>query len=193
MIPIFPMHYCVFVLIPPTDDIDGAVAAALEPFDEALEVEPYRVHLDHAAVTRMAGHYRIPAAHLHELAKKLPDWTGRDGGVDRDGLYYLSTCNPDGYWDWYEIGGRFDGYIPYARRNVIRAGTLAKSDTLSRCLPCYVVTPPGEWLEQERSYFEGGGTDIRTEKMVDANWLRLVRDTLREHADHLVVCVDIHS
>lgn len=187
------MHYCVFVLVPAETDIETAVAQTLRPFDEALEVEPYRVYLHHHDVRRMAAHFKISPANLHELAKMMPAWTNNPGGVDRQGLYYQSTCNPDGYWDWYEIGGRWHGYVPGAQRDTIKAETLAKSPKLGRCLPYYLLTPDGQWLEHQRCYLSADWKNVKQEKMKRKDWLQLVRDTLRRWPDHLVVCVDIHS
>jgi hypothetical protein len=187
------MHYCVFVMIEPNTDIESGVAEMLAPFNESLDATPYRVHLDHSEVVRMARYYGIEPANLHALAQRMPDWRSTDGGVDREGLFAVSICNPDGRWDWYEVGGRWTGYIPHSRQNSIRAGTLGDADYLRRCLPAFLVTPDGDWLEHERCYFANGFTDVKTEAMEDETWLELIRDTLAKWPDHLVVCVDIHS
>lgn len=190
------MHSCVFVLVHPTMDLldlDGTIGAVLEAFDEGMEVESYRVHLDHHGVRQMAQQYKIHPANVHALAKNMHDWTHREGGVDRDGLYYLSTCNPDGYFDWYEVGGRFDGYIPGSVNNTILASTLASSAALRRCLPYYLLTPEGDWLGYERFYINSDWKKAKTDKLTMKEWLRIVRDTLNRWPDHNVVCVDIHS
>lgn len=190
--PFVIMHFCVFVLIPSETNIQDAVAEAMKPFDEAVEVQPYRVYLPHHEVRQMAACFKIEPANLHELAKRLPEWTKREGGVDRDGLYYVSPCNPDGRWDWYEIGGRWNGFIPRAHQNTIKASTLAKSPKLKHCLPFFVLTPQSEWIEHERCYFDGDWKNLKREEMKSADWARLVRETLRRWPDHQVVCVDIH-
>ena len=186
------MHCCTFVLIPSDTNVQDAAAKALEPFDEALNVAPYRVHLTHKDVRRMARHFKIDPANTHELTKRISEWTNHEGGVDRDGLFYLSPCNPDGRWDWFEIGGRWNGYIPGAPHNTIKAGTLAKSPKLKQCLPFYVLTPEGKWIEHERCYFDGDWKKMKREQMKQAAWTRLVRETLRRWPDHQVVCVDMH-
>ena len=33
-------------------------------------------------------------------------------GVDEEGLYRLSTYNPQSKWDWYQVGGRWRGFFP---------------------------------------------------------------------------------
>jgi hypothetical protein len=186
------MHYCVFVMIDPDTDIETGVQEALAPFDEELEVEPYRVHFSHGEVRMMAEHYRIDPADLHALVRKMPDWTRREGGVDRFGLYYSTTSNPDGRWDWYEIGGRWNGYIPRAANNNILAGILAKARHLRDCLPCFVLTPKGRWLERERYYVSKESKRVKQEKLNDRQWLKRVREVLLEWPNCRVVCVDIH-
>jgi hypothetical protein len=179
-------------MIPPNTEIETAVAEALEPFSEEVEVEAYRVHLDRVEVRRMAKHYNVDPADLHELAKKLPDWVNREGGVDRQGLYCFSTFNPDGRWDWYEIGGRWSGYIPRSRDNCMVARTLAEAPYLKDCLPNFLLTPDGQWLEHERYYFSGDWKTMGQEEMKEEGWLSLVRGVLLRWPTHRVVCVDIH-
>lgn len=192
MLSIFIMHACVFVLIRPNTDTEQAVAAALAPFDDALVVEPYRLHLGYQETLRMARQYGIDPADLYALAEKMPDWTGNQGGVDRFGLYELAKFNPDGRWDWHTIGGRWNGYIPRSRDNAILAGTLAKSRSLGRCLPCYLVTPDSHWLLYQQFYLEGDWEKLLKLALKKGAWLRMVRQTLQRWPDHRVVCVDIH-
>ena len=179
-------------MIGPNTDTDDAVEAALAPFDESLDVEPFRIHLDHKEILLMANHYNVSPANLQELATHMPAWRSGEGGVDREGLFRLSTCNPDGRWDWYEIGGRWDGNIPYSRSNVIRAGTLARSKHLEKCLLDYVVTPSGQWLEHERFYPTSEWRTVDKESLPESEWLGIVRETLLRWPDYRVVCVDIH-
>lgn len=186
------MHYCTFVIIGPTGDPDALVAKALAPFDEQLEVPPYRQHLRKYEVVMMAKHYNEKPTDLHALAKHMEAWTNQPGGVDRRGLYHISTSNPDGRWDWYEIGGRWNGYIKGATRNVIGARTLLKSPHLKDSLPCYVLTPDGQWLEHER-FFPDEFPKGRFEQKSDEVWLLEVQAALERHPTSRVVCVDIHN
>lgn len=184
------MHYCVFVMIGPDTHIETAVAQALAPFDEDLTVKEYRIHFDVDEVQRMARHFKIPPSHLHELARKMPGWTGNPGGVDCRGLYRVVSHNPDGYWDWYEIGGRWDGSIPNSTENTIRAESLYNGKHLKRCLPYAILTPDGEWIEREHVYFSG--IKFVVHQIKPKQWLKIVRDILTRWPDHQVVCVDIH-
>jgi hypothetical protein len=152
------MHYCTFVIIGPKGDPDALVAGALAPFDEALAVPPYREYLQPFDIERMASHYKLDRNDLNALAERMKHWTGRPGGVDQRGLYFATTNNPQCRWDWYEIGGRWSGFLKRASRNVISTRALRKSPDLKDLLPYYVLTPDGTWLEHEplRSPIRGG-------------------------------------
>ena len=83
------MHFCAFVIIPTVGDVDLLVGQALEPFDKALEVEPYRRYLNSHDILRMAEFYQLDPQNLDALAAKMEKWANEPGGVDRDGLYRL--------------------------------------------------------------------------------------------------------
>ena len=186
------MHFSTFVIIGRHDDPEAAVSQALEPFYQGLEVEPYRDYLDASDIKHMAEHYGIPASDLPALAAKMEDWRCGEGGLDAHGLYAVTTCNPDGKWDWYEIGGRWNGYIPGSRRNVISARAIHRSRRLRRCLPCYLLTPDGRWLEQEDGPAFGPPV-TEADRRSKRRWFATVRDVVAQYIDHRVVCVDIHS
>ncbi|MFZ2493406.1 MAG: hypothetical protein WA208_18145, partial [Thermoanaerobaculia bacterium] len=97
-------HFPVLVI---GDDVDEQLA----PYDENLETAPRREHLDPESVARMATHYTIDPTDLPALAAKMEDWRGVPGGVDDHGLYALTTYNRDAKWDWYEVGGRWSGFL----------------------------------------------------------------------------------
>jgi len=144
------MHYCTFVIIGAKGDPDALVAGALAPFDEMLAVPPYREYLQPFDIEWMASHYKLDQNDLKALAERMKDWTDRPGGVDERGLYFTTTAHPEGRWDWFEIGGRWNGFLKGASRNVISTSALRKSPKLKDLLPYYVLTLDGTWLEHER-------------------------------------------
>jgi len=186
------MHYATFVIIGKDDDPEAAVASAMEPFDQDLEVEPYRRYLDTSDIQHMAEHYGLAPTDLLGLARKMQDWWGCEGGVDAHGLYAVTRYNPDGKFDWYEIGGRWDRYIPGSHRNVISARALLKSRRFRKCLPYYLLTPDGRWFETGTGW-RIGPAKTAADRRADRRWLALVRRVLKQYSDHNVVCVDIHS
>jgi hypothetical protein len=183
------MHYSVYVFIPRAGDIDALVALALEPYCEDVVVPPYKAHLDAGEIQAMATYYGVKQADLNALALRMEKWKGIAGGVDDKGLFVMKTWNPEGKWDWYEVGGRWNGRL---RGNVLSARTLLKKPNLRRLLPACMVTPDGSWHESE-TFIAEGWTKWRVERKGGAAWLAEVRAALRHYPDHRVVCVDIHS
>src|ERR1022692_4489129 len=121
------MHYSVFVLIPQDGDIDGKVATALAPFDDELAAPPYKRHLPPSEIQAMAKHYELKKTDAKKLSTHMEDWRGCLGGVDEQGLFAVSIFNPQAHWDWYEIGGGWDGHLP---GNVLSVQTLLKRSDL---------------------------------------------------------------
>jgi len=85
------------------------ITEMLAPYDENKEVEPYKKYLSASTATQMANHYGLNKSDVGLLVEKMKEWTGRIGGVDEKGLFYLSTYNPKSKWDFWSIGGRWSG------------------------------------------------------------------------------------
>ena len=108
-------HITVTVAIPaevnPGPELYEAVSAALDPFDENLEVETY-VDLTAQQIANDTEFQKFwlklteekPAA--VSFAHAVEGWWG--GQLGEDGNLW-STCNPEGRWDWWVIGGRWAG------------------------------------------------------------------------------------
>lgn len=93
-------HYAVLVLHKEDQDID----ALLAPYNENLEVEPYLKLTNDEAIVKAREEYDDNYSEK-ELIKNYAEDYGYT--ILDDGLY--STYNPNSKWDWYSIGGRFDG------------------------------------------------------------------------------------
>lgn len=115
-------HFSVVVCI----DDPAKLEAVLAPFDENLEVEPYRDYED----GKPGEHWAVKALREHEglnpddatltwaqVAEAHNRRYGGDGGEDLmlvsdDGrAYTMSTRSPDAKWDWWTIGGQWAGYF----------------------------------------------------------------------------------
>jgi hypothetical protein len=104
-------HFTVLVI---GDDYE----AQLAPYNEEIEVEAYKDHLDEGMIERYHEMYEedrgVRATGLGEILDWLRERYGDDDdrwGIDDDGLYRMSTYNPDSKWDWYTVGGRWRGYF----------------------------------------------------------------------------------
>jgi len=183
------MHYCVYVFIPQEGDVECLLAQALDPYSDSLEVAPYKVHLDEGELAAMATHFGIRRDDMKALAGKIEDWSGVPGGIDSDGLFKIVTWNPNGKFDGYEMGGRWDGFIP-GNMEISRA--LLTKPNLKEILPDRMVTPDGYWHERE-TFISEGWSKWRVEKNQDNEWLGQVKKALVSHSHHRIVCVDMHS
>lgn len=112
--------------------IGDNVNSQLEPFDENIEVAPYKKYWDTANIEswertlsgNREGKYSVEAgtllanpgeASMEEIAAVFnARYAGdpeEDVRVDSAGIYEWSTYNPQSKWDWYTIGGRWSGYF----------------------------------------------------------------------------------
>jgi hypothetical protein len=196
------MHSCVYVIIGKSGDIEELVAKALQPFDEDLQVPPYKLHLSASTLTAMAQHYKCSETDHAALIEKMPDWLGYPGGQDHLGIFALQSHNPNGRWDWYEIGGRYNGRIrgsqspkpfqnfPDLEANTLTTSRLLRSRGFADRLPFAVVTPHSQWVERSSFVTTSSGWYVQEEPI--AKWTERVRTILTTFADHRVVCVDAH-
>jgi hypothetical protein len=172
----------------------------LLPFSDHLEVEPYESFLSDEDVKSMAEHYGVPVTDLAALATKMQDWQSAEGLV-RDGrLGYISTQNPEGRHDWYQVGGqwadtlrlreprpvrRFFGLLPAG--STLRATTATKAEIDQEAL---LADPPaallfrGQWLASPIFAPDDAETRWRTE--FSEHFARIRDDTL-------LTVVDVHS
>lgn len=120
-------HFPVTVCLPPMEpeQVEAALNAALAPFDENLDVEPYRAYIENwqEKYQRAQEYYADKPQELPrpigdmDVAAVLSEYEGEKIRTEtKDGsdvvLYYrLSTYNPKSKWDWWVIGGRWLGYF----------------------------------------------------------------------------------
>jgi hypothetical protein len=184
------MHYCVYVFIGTKGNIHHQVQKAMAPFRESAPVVRLKYYLPESGIRAMADCVGVSPTDLEELARRMHEWNRCEGGVDEIGLFAWLHHNPDGKWDWYELGGQWNGYIRggaterFRRRhrdsdNVIVARELAASNEVERRLPFAVVVPSGQWVS--RSEFD------------EAEWIAFLKHLLLKFPGRRVACVDIHQ
>lgn len=193
------MHVFTIVLIPAdTQDIKAAVNALLERFSDEKRVEAYKGYVKGQKLQQMAEFYGLPETDLPALASHLKGYYGADeAGVDEGGLYYISTRNPQGRWDYWVIGGRWDGVIQGKSRNTkgrsnygpeheqLQYNICPVRELPADVLPEWILTPDGKWYEQEmRSLYP-------TPQENEA-WRKVVQPLLEQYQDCFAVGVDCH-
>jgi hypothetical protein len=117
---------------------------------------------------------------------------------------YTSTRNPNAKWDWYVIGGRWNGAVQRRRqddgkggfnfgdefhdatKNMIRVRELFP--LTDKDIPHAILTPDAKWNEfGQLSWF---GTS--TNNMSKDDWNALARQILEAHPGHWAIGVDYH-
>lgn len=142
-------------------------------------------------------------AHIHYIEKKFPkimNWTDEEcyremrERFEEDMIKpngdLLSTYNPNSKWDWYSIGGRWDGWLETLSGQEVNTANLEEINWNGK-IPFVFITPIGEWCEKgEMGYFgmtfnEKVGTDWETE-------FKDFLDSLNENDGIRVTVVDCH-
>ena len=101
----------------------------------------------------------------------------------------ISTYNLNSKWDWYVIGGRWDGWI-----NDLDSCRESLADNMARTeqviarhkIPHALITPDGEWHEHGRM---GWWAILLTE---NENWDQEARAILASYPEQRLVIVDAH-
>jgi hypothetical protein len=102
-------------------------------------------------------------------------------------------------WDWYRIGGRFDGWITdneqssdngfnfHRRHETVQNNIATTEGALTRNkLPCAVITPDGDWHDRG-DLWQFGLRDEERQKCDER-----IRRILRKYPGHRIVIVDAH-
>ncbi|TWT44942.1 hypothetical protein RAS1_13620 [Phycisphaerae bacterium RAS1] len=203
-------HFTVAIIIPPrVNDIDAFIVHQMDPFSENTEVEPYvcytpeqaaadiasSIHRLELIISRNEDGYDIDKCrqNLDELRSTTPEQRYQERSKTYETFNEsgepLSTYNPDSKWDWYVIGGRWDGWINdlETSRERIDDNIASTREAIERNkIPHAIITPDGEW--HERGQMGWWGT-LLTE---NENWDEQARCIFAGFPDERVVVVDAH-
>lgn len=182
------MHFLTYAFIPAGSDIVDGVDEAMRPFGCDFPVAPWKKYLEAGEIAAMANCYKTKPTNLAKLAWEMKDWNGGTGGIDEKGLYCILTCNRNTRWDWYEIGGRWDRFLPH---NQVQAKVLLRKRNLKKLLPHDFITPDGEWHSQSQ-YVSTGWFVGHIVHEPEEQWFKGFKQALAKWPEHCVVCVDRH-
>ena len=87
------------------------IVLQMDDFSDHKKVAPRKIHINSEEVAEIAKFSGIDTSDLDALVEKIPDWNGNKGGCDELGLFWSTTENPNGKFDWYTKGGRFKNYL----------------------------------------------------------------------------------
>jgi hypothetical protein len=187
------MHFFTLGFIPAdTGDMQAKVNALLAGFEYDKEVEAYKAYVTGKELHRMAARYGLLEVDLPALAEQVKRYFGaREGGIDEGGLFYISTRNQQGIWDYWVIGGRWEGILrkpdplnPGSEDDRLRYTSCPVSELPDNIRPSYVVTPDGQGYQE----------DWWPESFEDTEqWDKTFHELLARYSDCLAVVVDCHS
>jgi hypothetical protein len=203
-------HFTVGIIVPPAqNDIEGYVALQMDPYVEHDEAEPYVYYsLDQAAADIAASIRRLELViarnePMYDIDKcrsilaRLRATTPQQYYDERIRFHEqfddegrpISTYNPDSKWDWYAIGGRWDGWIndrEASNESIEDNSALVEEAVARNSIPHAVITPDGDWHERgEMGWF----ATLLTE---NENWEQDARAILAPYAGYRFVIVDAH-
>lgn len=203
-------HFTVAVVVGESDNAQDRLGQLMAPYDEGKDVEPYVVwNREIAAATLekdLADYRKIVAeqdATKHNLefcATRLAElestdaeefYQGRLGDYEddllRDGEGY-STYNPLSEWDWWVIGGRWDGAVLPQNRgkvstylNGLRSG--------SRNATFAFVSSDGKWHEKGDMHSFGVVADEKEQETWNGELIALLE---KENPNAYVYILDAH-
>lgn len=203
-------HFTVAIIVPShLNDIDAFIERQMEPFNENTEVEPYvcysveqaaadiaeTIHRLELIIGRNERFYDLDKCRqtLDELRRTTPEQRYQERikfyESYNDRGEPLSTYNPDSKWDWYVIGGRWDGWINdlESRHERIDDNIATTEQVIERNkIPHAIITPDGEWHERGRM---GWWAILMTE---NENWDEQARHIFAQYLSHRVLIVDAH-
>lgn len=178
-------HFVVTVAVPFDRDPDAVVASiarVLDPYDENKEVEPYVAHTP----ASIAADERYQGYLAKEPALTPVKWYG--GTLDAEGNV-LSTYNPKSKWDWWEVGGRWDGYLTLKDGQNVNVAVIRELAAEAVKAPFAYVDTEGEWHEKGQMGFFG----MTRNEADDEVWVKEYLDWLLGlDKDIVLVAVDCH-
>jgi hypothetical protein len=113
---------------------------------------------------------------------------------------YPNTRDPNSYWDYWVIGGRWSGLFKALPSPVEEDGELHTNiarvrDLPNDLVPAAIVTPEGDWyagpivIRDELFEVHRDEDELRPRR----DWDREAWALLRQHSDDFAVVVDCHS
>jgi hypothetical protein len=104
----------------------------------------------------------------------------------------IVTYNPNGKWDWWVVGEGFsEGILTPAIKEPCGISLMNNEMVPVKCLdfdklemPFAVVTPDGQWHDEDQRITKEGGEDV--------SWDAKVRTVLAQHEDCILVAVNFH-
>jgi len=137
---------------------------------------------------------------VNEVAKAHPLWDKDNPTCESchgTGTYCI-TYNPESQWDWWRVGGRWDGEMtgtPHVTDNGFNFGAECETIENNSCkvkdikpdfIPFAIVTPDGTWHERGNMGWFGIVTNEKD------NWDKEAKNIFTQYPEHIAVLCDLH-
>ncbi len=203
-------HFTIAIIIPAcVNNIAAYIAQQMEPYDENRQVAPYvcytrekaaeeikaTAHRLELIIERREAGYDIDKCrqNLDDLRRTTPEQRYQERlrlcETFNDCGEPVSTYNPASKWDWYVVGGRWDGWMNdlETSNERIEDNIATTHDVIARNkIPHAIITPDGQWHERGSM---GWWAILLTE---NENWDEHTQAILARHPDCRVVLLDAH-
>lgn len=194
-------HFVALAIVDLNGDLDSQLSPLMAPYDENLEVDPYIekngcscIGFDQheQAVAEYAEKYpnmedndhrrKFIGKRLGELEHKPSPNCERCGGSGD----YETTYNPNSKWDWYQVGGRWQGYL--GGSDILPVSTVIRKLEADENLTPYAVVTSEGWFERGQMGWFGYSSGDKPHE----EWSQEVLDLLKGKERLLAVVVDCH-
>ena len=203
-------HFTVGVIVARGEcDIESLIAKQMELYYEHDEAKPYvcysveqaaadlagTIHRLELIISRKESSYDLAKCreNIEQLLSMTPEQKYLEYLQHHERFNALgepiSTYNPQSKWDWYVIGGRWDGWINGREtdRESVRDNTATIEQAIERgIIPHAIITPDGEWHEHGRM---GWWAMLITE---NEDWETQAREILAGYPGYDLVILDAH-
>ena len=214
-------HFAVGIIVPADEmpNIESFIECQMEPYDENTEAKPhvcYSVEQAAAEIDRsirrleqviqrgdLAYDLDKCSTAIEELRRTTPEQKYQQYVASHEDFNDegepISTYNTESKWDWYRIGGRWDGWITGNEQTsdggfnfgpgheTVENNVATTEQALKRAIiPHAIITPDGEWHERGQM---GWFAILITE---NDDWEAQAREILLSYAAHHLVILDAH-
>jgi hypothetical protein len=186
-------HYVVLVIVPHDIFIKGHIAVKqyindiMHQYSENIEVNPYIIYTHEEIKNKYESEREN--GNKDSLKEYIRLMSDNEKNLDENGNI-MSTNNPNSLYDWFEIGGRWDGYFTSNNnKNYIKINKyseLIKKGELKFCN--HFVDEKGN-LHKKRDY---GWWGSFTEIIDDKDYIKNIESVLGRNQDNYLYVIDCH-
>lgn len=185
-------HYLILVIVPYNIFVNGYNAIkkyiydVMQPYNENIEVEPYIKYTADEFKKKYEEYSKEYPNEYKSLEDYINCWSNHGKDLDKNGNI-VTTYNPNSLYDWFELGGRWEGY--FDDENYIKMSEyneLIKKDKFKMC--SFFIDEKGD-LHRDRNY---GWWCSFTELMDAEVYLKEVECVLERNQDNYLYVVDCH-